>query len=264
MERIGMFREGLFSEHTLQALQRTKLQRFDRVRLFPQHARHGRHIIAQNQAANQHLALVFRQRIDRLDHGSPFIACLGTPYRVEVGMARMDQRVFPCWFLFPKPGFKRDKRWLMLALAIIAGDGETGDLEDPGGNAGLIGRPEPADALDHLQKYIGGQVFRCGAIGHAGSNIAKYPWQELAVESAQRLRISSSRTIKLAFESLHWLLTSVGGEGLPSIVAIWLIVVTGARKNNAHGHFVYSKGRSRNQGLAKGNSHHGTCFHGSY
>src|SRR5260221_12895943 len=98
----------------------------------------------------------------------------------------------------------------MRALAIIAGDGDTRDLEDPGGNAGLIGGPEPADALDQLQKYVGGQVFRCGAIRHTGSNIAKCPGEELPVECAQCLGFAAPRSVKLAFESLHWLLTSVG------------------------------------------------------
>ena len=90
MERIRLLRGTGCSQHPVQALQRTKLQRFDRVGLFAQHARHGRHIIAQNQPANQHLALVFGQRIDRLDHGMPFITCFGTSYRVEGGIAVGD------------------------------------------------------------------------------------------------------------------------------------------------------------------------------
>src|SRR5260370_5444774 len=138
------------------------------------------------------------------------------------------------------------------------------DLEDPGGNAGLIGGPEPADALDHLHKYVGGQVFRCGTIGYTGSDRAKDPGQESPIERAQRLGFASSRTIKLAVQRLHWLLTSVVREGLPYLVAIWLIVVTVTQKNTAHGPFVYSKRRSRNHCLPKGNYHHGTCFHGWY
>src|SRR5258708_8805293 len=108
--------------------------------------------------------------------------CLGMAYRVIVGIVVGDPPACPRLFL---PGFKRDERWLMRALAIIAGDGDTRDLEDPGGNAGLIGGPEPADALDHLHKYVGGHVFPCGAITHAGSNIATYPRQEPPVECAQ-------------------------------------------------------------------------------
>jgi hypothetical protein len=45
-------------------------------------------------------------------------------------------------------------------------------------------------------------------------------------------------------------------EGLPYIGAIWLLVFTGERINNSHGHFVCSKGRSRNQWLEKGNYHY--------
>jgi hypothetical protein len=145
---------------------------------------------------------------------------------------------FPRRALFPQPGFKGDKRWLPLAFAVIASDSDTRDLEHPGGNAGLIAGPEVADALDHLHKHFGGQVFRCGTIRYAGSNRAKDSGKELAIERAQRLGFPASRTIKLAFESLHWVLTSVGREGLPSIVALWFIVGTGARKNTAHGPFV--------------------------
>src|SRR5258708_17455071 len=249
MESIRLLRGTGCSEHPVQALQRTKLKRFDSVRLFPQHARHCRHIIAQNQPANQHLALFFGQRIDRLDHGIPFITCFGTPYRVEVGIAVGDHPACSRLFLFPPPGFKRDERWLMLALAIIAGDGDTRDLEDPGGNAGLIVGPEPADALDHLQKYVGGQIFRCCAIRHAGSNIAKYPGEELPVECAQYLRFAAPRSVKLAVDRLHEMMASI----LSLIVAFWFIVVTGARKNNAHGPFVYRKARDRNQSLANCN-----------
>ncbi len=128
--------------------------------------------------------------------------------------------------------------WLPLALAVIASDGDTRDLEHPDGNAGLIAGPEAADAFDHLHKHLGGQVFRCGTIRYAGSNIAKDSGKELAIERAQRLGFAASRTIKLAFESLHWLLTSVGREGLPYIVALWFIVVTGERKHTSHGPFV--------------------------
>src|SRR5260370_1159333 len=48
---------------------------------------------------------------------------------------------------------------------------------------------------------------------------------------------------------------------LSSRVASWFIVVTGTRKNNAHGPFVYRKARGRNQSLVKGNylPEHGTC-----
>src|SRR5579864_8414054 len=97
----------------------------------------------------------------------------------------------------------------MLALAIIAGDGDTRDLEDPGGNAGLIVGPEAADALDHLQKYVGGQVFGCGAIGHAGSNIAKDPGQESPVECAQCLGFAAPRSVKLAVDRLHEMMASI-------------------------------------------------------
>src|SRR5215469_5216173 len=171
MERVGILREKLFSECTLQTLQGAKLQRFDSIRLFPQHARDCSHIVSQNQPANQDLALFFSQRIDRLDHGIPFITCFGTPYGITAGIVVWDHLAFPWLFL---PRFKRDERWLMLALAIIACDGDTGDLEKPGGNAGFIAGPEPADVLDHLQKYLRGQIFRCGTIRHTGSNIAKY------------------------------------------------------------------------------------------
>ncbi len=40
---------------------------------------------------------------------------------------------------------------------------------------------------------------------------------------------------------------------LSLIVAFWFIVVTGARKNNAHGPFVYRKAKDRNQSLANCN-----------
>src|SRR5260221_2639822 len=97
----------------------------------------------------------------------------------------------------------------MRALAIIASDGDTGDLENPGGNAGLIAGPEPADALDHLHKDVGGQVFRCSTIRHAGSNIAKDPGQEPPIEGAQCLGFAAPRTVKLAVDRLHEMLASI-------------------------------------------------------
>ncbi len=96
---------------------------------------------------------------------------------------------FPRRLLFPQPGSKGDKRWLPLALAVIASDSDTRDLEHPGDNAGHIAGPEVADAFDHLHKHFGGRVFRCGTIGYAGSNRAKYPGQESPIErSAPRVR----------------------------------------------------------------------------
>src|SRR5260370_34235698 len=97
----------------------------------------------------------------------------------------------------------------MRALAIIASDGDTGDLENPGGNAGLIAGPEPADVLDHLHKYVGGQVFRCSTIRHAGSNIAKDPGHEPPVERAQCRGFAAARSVKLAVDPLRDMLDSI-------------------------------------------------------
>ena len=78
--------EALLLEEAVQTVQGTELQGFDSVGFFPDHARNRRHVISQNQSADQHLALLFSQRIDRPDHRVPFIVCLGSRRRV---LARM-------------------------------------------------------------------------------------------------------------------------------------------------------------------------------
>ena len=82
---------------------------------------------------------------------------------------------FPRRFLFPKPESKGDKRWLPLALAVIASDGGTRDLEHPGGNAGLIAGPEVADAFDHLHKHFGGQSSAVARLGTRAAIEPKTP-----------------------------------------------------------------------------------------
>ncbi len=119
--------------------------------------------------------LLFSQRIDRFHHDVPFITRLGPLRRVEAIVARSSQLVFTLCFLFPTPRFERDTRWLMLALAVIASDGNTHELENPDRRPGLIADREEADALHHLQKHFGGQIFRRDPIRHAGSTIGKNP-----------------------------------------------------------------------------------------
>ena len=64
-------------------------------------------------------------------------------------------------------------------------------------------------ASSHEQPSIGGQVFRCGTLRYAGSNIAKYPRQESPVERAQRLGFAAPRSVKLAVDRPHEMMASI-------------------------------------------------------
>src|SRR6266849_8378879 len=64
-------------------------------------------------------------------------------------------------------------------------------------------------ASSHEHSSIGGQVFRCGTLRYAGSNIAKYPRQESPVERAQCLGFAAPRSVKLAVDRPHEMMASI-------------------------------------------------------
>src|SRR6266481_3422294 len=82
--------------------------------------------------------------------------------------------------------------WLLLTFAIIASHTDACNLQDPGCKTSFIAGAQLADAFDHLQKHLRGEIFGSRTIRNAGSNIAKYAWQELTVECAQRLGFTAS------------------------------------------------------------------------